>query len=53
MGVGIIGLTAMMWNLSAEREYRDRFPEEGRFFPSRLYVVDAWGDAVKKMLMFM
>jgi hypothetical protein len=35
MGAGIIGITAMMWNLSAQREYRDKFPEEGRFFPSR------------------
>jgi hypothetical protein len=31
----IVGLTAMMWKLSAEREVRTKFPEEGRFFPSR------------------
>ncbi|KAK0129047.1 hypothetical protein ONS95_000987 [Cadophora gregata] len=34
-GVFIVGLTAMMWKLSAEREFRSKFPEEGRFFPSR------------------
>jgi hypothetical protein len=35
MGVIIFGLTAFMWSVSAEREVRTRFPEEGRFFPSR------------------
>jgi len=34
-GMVIVGLTAMMWKLSAEREVRTKFPEEGRFFPSR------------------
>lgn len=27
----------MAWNVSAEREKRTKFPEEGRFFPSRWY----------------
>ncbi|KAI9639945.1 hypothetical protein NHQ30_011675 [Ciborinia camelliae] len=31
----IVGITAGMWKLSADREYRTKFPEEGRFFPSR------------------
>ncbi|MCJ1245782.1 hypothetical protein MMC30_002986 [Trapelia coarctata] len=31
----VIGITAMAWNISAEREVRTRFPEEGRFYPSR------------------
>jgi len=34
-GMVIVGVTAMMWKLSAEREVRTKFPEEGRFFPSR------------------
>lgn len=34
----IIGITAMVWNISAERERRTRFPEEGRFYPSRWWV---------------
>ncbi|QSZ35660.1 hypothetical protein DSL72_006782, partial [Monilinia vaccinii-corymbosi] len=33
----IVGITAGMWKLSAEREYRTKFPEEGRFFPSRYW----------------
>ncbi|KAL8969661.1 MAG: hypothetical protein Q9183_001895 [Haloplaca sp. 2 TL-2023] len=35
MGVVIFGITAMAWSISAEREYRTKFPEPGRFFPSR------------------
>lgn len=31
----IFGLTALTWKLSAEREYRHKMPEPGRFFPSR------------------
>jgi len=31
----VFGITALAWNLSAQREVRTRFPEEGRFFPSR------------------
>lgn len=34
----VIGLTAMVWKVSAEREVRTRFPEKGRFFPSRWFV---------------
>lgn len=34
----VIGITAMAWNISAEREVRTRFPEEGRFYPSRWWV---------------
>ncbi|CAD6501217.1 BgTH12-01471 [Blumeria graminis f. sp. triticale] len=37
MGAVIFGITALMFKLSAEREYRDKFPEEGRFFPSRYW----------------
>ncbi|KAK7956589.1 uncharacterized protein PG986_005811, partial [Apiospora aurea] len=36
MGV-IVGLTALTWNLSAEREVRYKMPEPGRFFPSRYW----------------
>ena len=31
----IFGITAMAWSVSAEREYRTRYPEPDRFFPSR------------------
>ena len=31
----IIGITAMVWSISADREVRTKFPEEGRFYPSR------------------
>jgi len=37
MGAVVIGLTALMFNLSAEREFRTKMPEEGRFFPSRYW----------------
>ncbi|KAK7927554.1 hypothetical protein PG985_004552 [Apiospora marii] len=36
MGV-IVGLTALTWNLSAQREVRYKMPEPGRFFPSRYW----------------
>ena len=39
MAAVMIGITAMAWSVSAEREVRTRFPEEGRFFPSRWYVL--------------
>ncbi|KAH0612577.1 uncharacterized protein H6S33_008957 [Morchella sextelata] len=33
---GVIGgCVALMWKLSAEREYRTRMPDADRFFPSR------------------
>ncbi|KAI9860113.1 MAG: hypothetical protein M1824_003351 [Vezdaea acicularis] len=35
MGLVIFGITAFAWKISAEREFRAKFPEEGRFFPSR------------------
>jgi len=35
MGMVIFGITAMMFKLSADREFRNDFPAEGRFFPSR------------------
>ncbi|EON63721.1 hypothetical protein W97_02949 [Coniosporium apollinis CBS 100218] len=35
MGAVIIGITAIAWSVSAEREVRTRFPEPDRFFPSR------------------
>ena len=35
MGVVVIGITAIAWNISAEREFRHKMPEKGRFFPSR------------------
>ncbi|KAL8845107.1 MAG: hypothetical protein Q9205_001989 [Flavoplaca limonia] len=37
MGVVIFGITAIVWGISADREYRTRFPEPGRFFPSRYW----------------
>ncbi|KAI9718595.1 MAG: hypothetical protein M1812_004046 [Candelaria pacifica] len=37
MATVVIGITALAWSTSAERETRDKFPEEGRFFPSRLW----------------
>ncbi|CAG8971250.1 hypothetical protein HYALB_00001416 [Hymenoscyphus albidus] len=37
MGACVFGVTAMMWNLSAQREHRYKFPEQGRFFPSRYW----------------
>ncbi|RYP19285.1 hypothetical protein DL767_009674 [Monosporascus sp. MG133] len=33
----IVGITALAWKLSAEREYRHKMPEQGRFFPSRYW----------------
>lgn len=39
MGLAIVGIVAATWSLSAEREYRDRMPEPGRFFPSRKSVL--------------
>ncbi|KAH8155285.1 uncharacterized protein LAJ45_00295 [Morchella importuna] len=35
---GVIGgCVALMWKLSAEREYRTRMPDPDRFFPSRYW----------------
>jgi hypothetical protein len=38
MGSVIIGLTAFMWSVSADREYRTKFPDPDKFYPSRQYV---------------
>jgi hypothetical protein len=35
MAAVIVGITAMAWGVSANLEERTKFPEEGRFFPSR------------------
>ncbi|KAF1995319.1 hypothetical protein P154DRAFT_445701 [Amniculicola lignicola CBS 123094] len=37
MGAAIAGIVAMVWGLSANREYRDKMPREDRFFPSRYW----------------
>ncbi|KAJ6109373.1 hypothetical protein N7486_001608 [Penicillium sp. IBT 16267x] len=37
MGAFVIGIAAMAFSLSADREYRDKMPEPGRFFPSRYW----------------
>ncbi|PGH11525.1 hypothetical protein AJ80_07091 [Polytolypa hystricis UAMH7299] len=35
MGAVLLGTVVLAFNLSGEREVRTKFPEEGRFFPSR------------------
>lgn len=35
MGAVIMGATALVWNLSANREFRHKMPEPDRFYPSR------------------
>ncbi|KAK4193847.1 hypothetical protein QBC35DRAFT_446183 [Podospora australis] len=35
IGAVVFGITALVWNLSAEREFRHKMPEPGRFYPSR------------------
>ncbi|KAJ5135416.1 uncharacterized protein N7515_004694 [Penicillium bovifimosum] len=37
MGAFVIGVAAVAFSISAEREYRDKMPEPGRFFPSRYW----------------
>ncbi|KFY71705.1 hypothetical protein V499_08107 [Pseudogymnoascus sp. VKM F-103] len=37
MLAAIFGVTAMSWKYSAENEYRTKFPEQGRFYPSRYW----------------
>lgn len=34
-GAVVLGLTALTWKLSADREFRHKMPEPGRFYPSR------------------
>ncbi|KAL2280452.1 hypothetical protein FJTKL_12446 [Diaporthe vaccinii] len=36
-GVVILGFTALTWRLSADREFRHKMPEPGRFYPSRYW----------------
>lgn len=33
--LAIFGVTALVWKLSAEKEFRHKMPEPGRFYPSR------------------
>lgn len=35
MGAFVIGIAAVAFSISADREHRDKMPEPGRFFPSR------------------
>jgi hypothetical protein len=35
MGLVLGSIVGMAWMVSANREYRDKMPEQGRFFPSR------------------
>jgi hypothetical protein len=35
MLTAVVGVTALAWKYSAENEFRTKFPEEGRFYPSR------------------
>jgi len=35
MATVILGITAIFWKISAEKEVRYKMPEPGRFFPSR------------------
>ncbi|CAK1360960.1 hypothetical protein CBER1_11515 [Cercospora berteroae] len=37
MGGVIVGIVAMTWNLSANREFRNEMPQPDRFFPSRFW----------------
>ena len=37
MGAVVFGIAAMAFSISADREHRDKMPEQGRFFPSRKY----------------
>ncbi|KLJ11121.1 hypothetical protein EMPG_13572 [Blastomyces silverae] len=35
IGAVMFGVAAMAFSVSADREFRTKFPEQGRFFPSR------------------
>ncbi|KAJ4988459.1 hypothetical protein SVAN01_06076 [Stagonosporopsis vannaccii] len=37
VGLVLVSLVGMAWSVSAQREYRDKMPEQGRFFPSRYW----------------
>jgi hypothetical protein len=35
VGLVLASIVGMAWTVSARLEYRDKMPEQGRFFPSR------------------
>lgn len=35
VGLVLASIVGMAWSVSAQREHRDKMPEQGRFFPSR------------------
>ncbi|KAF2451040.1 hypothetical protein P171DRAFT_480085 [Karstenula rhodostoma CBS 690.94] len=37
MGAALASIVGAAWMLSANLEYRDKMPQEGRFFPSRYW----------------
>ena len=37
MSAVTLGIIALVWGVSAEREHRHKMPEPHRFFPSRWY----------------
>ncbi|KZM23756.1 uncharacterized protein EKO05_0000933 [Ascochyta rabiei] len=37
IGLVLVSIVGMAWSVSAQREYRDKMPEPGRFFPSRYW----------------
>ncbi|KAF1361387.1 hypothetical protein EJ07DRAFT_112133 [Lizonia empirigonia] len=37
VGLVLVSIVGMAWTVSAQREYRDKMPEQGRFFPSRYW----------------
>ncbi|CAI7673922.1 hypothetical protein N7533_009576 [Penicillium manginii] len=37
MGAFVVGIAAIAFSISADREHRDKMPEPGRFFPSRYW----------------
>ncbi|KAJ4351053.1 hypothetical protein N0V95_004157 [Ascochyta clinopodiicola] len=37
VGLVLVSIVGMAWSVSAQREYRDKMPEPGRFFPSRYW----------------
>jgi hypothetical protein len=38
VGFVLVSIVGLAWSISADREFRHKMPEQGRFFPSRLYV---------------
>lgn len=37
IGAAVLGVVAVTWSISADRERREKMPEPGRFFPSRYW----------------